>query len=77
MAGENREPGDDGRWREAVRRATPAASDDLVDEVAEHLTTRWQAARDRGASAEEADRLVHQDLASWRARRHATSHPTC
>ena len=68
MTGTRPQPGDPERWRDAVRRALPAAGDDLIAEVAEHLDARWQTARDEGASADDADRLVFQDLAAWRAR---------
>ena len=58
-------PGDPNRWHQAVRRALPGAADDLVNEVAEDLSARWQAARDRGLDENEADRRIAQDLAGW------------
>lgn len=54
------------RLRAAARRAMPSATDEMVDEVAEHLAIRWQVMRDQGAAPEDADRQVLEDLAAWR-----------
>lgn len=61
------------RWRQEVRRALPGASPDVVEEVAEHLGSLWQAAVDAGVDPTDADRQTRADLASWRPRGTADS----
>ena len=53
------------RCRRDTRHAIPDASDELIEEVAQDLALRWQRARDAGASVEDADDRVRQELAGW------------
>ena len=54
------------RWRREVRAALRGADDDLVEEVTQHVTERWMAAKAEGLSDGAADERVHADLHHWR-----------
>lgn len=59
------------RCRRLVREALPAATDDLVEEVAQHFAQRWNEVRAAGDPATKADAAIVAELARWRGRAEA------
>ncbi len=56
------------RLRREVRLTLPEATEELVEEVAQHLAERWHEPRAAGGPAADADAVVEADLARWRRR---------
>jgi putative ABC transport system permease protein len=56
------------RWRREVSRVLPAASSEVIEEVALHLAQRWTTGRAQGLPASQADREAFADLEAWRRR---------
>jgi putative ABC transport system permease protein len=65
-----------GRVRAVFIDAPRIPDDDVIDELAQHASAMYEAARADGCAHDEAHRRVAGQLAVWRAEAHALRHPS-